>query len=368
MLPATRQTLTLFLGWFLILNLFALAANNRLRLPTDTAYHWIESNPAVFHQEQSWDPVEQHHHWDSYWYLDIAQHGYRYEGPSHISNIAFFPLYPALIRAVSALGVAPALAGWLISAVALLLALFQLQALVREHHPELDPRQAQVFLLLFPTAFFLNAVYTESLFLLLSLLCFRQMLAGRFALAGAIGVAAACTRVTGLLLVVPLALEYYRRHGFTWRWRELPFVFLPALGTAGFFAYHGLAFGDVTAWLKVEAAWGRGFSMTNFQWHNPAAIVNQSLDFLFLAFAIAVVIGVWRRFRPSYAFYMLATLAVALSSGTTMSLNRYLLVLFPIYLFAASLRGADARHVWQFTSTLLLALTTLLFVNGHWAG
>jgi hypothetical protein len=368
MTPATRQTLTLFLGWFLILNLFALAANNRLRLPTDTAYHWIENNPAVFHQEQSWNPVRHHDQWDSYWYLDIAQRGYRYEGPERISNIAFFPLYPALIRAVSSLGVTPAIAGWLISTAALLLALLQLQALIREHHPELDPQQAQIFLLLFPTAFYLNAVYTESLFLLLSLLCFRHMLTGHFVLAGAIGLAAACTRVTGLLLIVPLALEYCRQHGLRWRWPAAPAVLLPALGTAGFFTYHGMAFGDFTAWLKVQDNFGRGFSLTNFQWHNPAAMTNQALDFLFLVFAVALVIGVWRRFRASYALYMLATLAVALSSGTTMSLNRYLLVLFPIYLLAAALRNTELRRAWQFASTLLLALTTLLFVNGHWAG
>jgi hypothetical protein len=38
--------------------------------------------------------------WDSGWYFDIARQGY-YFNPAGESSIAFFPLYPLLMRAVA---------------------------------------------------------------------------------------------------------------------------------------------------------------------------------------------------------------------------------------------------------------------------
>jgi hypothetical protein len=64
---------------------------------------------------------------------------------------------------------------------------------------------------------------------------------------------------------------------------------------------------------------------------------------------------------------MLASLGVAVSSGTILGLARYALVLFPIYLIAASIRSTVGRSAWLFSSTLLLALNIICFVNHYWA-
>ena len=65
---------------------------------------------------------------------------------------------------------------------------------------------------------------------------------------------------------------------------------------------------------------------------------------------------------------MLATIAVALSTGTFMSIGRYILVLFPIYILLASTKNQYLQQTWIFISTLLLAIYTILFVNNYWAG
>jgi hypothetical protein len=65
---------------------------------------------------------------------------------------------------------------------------------------------------------------------------------------------------------------------------------------------------------------------------------------------------------------MLATIAVALGSGTTMSIGRYILVLFPMYIAFASIKSEYIRWGWLLFSGLLFALYTILFVHGHWAG
>src|SRR5882757_7044199 len=58
--------------------------------------------------------------WDCSWYLDIAQHGYRFLQGGKDSNTGFFPLYPCLIRLFSFFGVEPRIGGYLLSNLALL--------------------------------------------------------------------------------------------------------------------------------------------------------------------------------------------------------------------------------------------------------
>ncbi len=86
--------------------------------------------------------------------------------------------------------------------------------------------------------------------------------------------------------------------------------------------------------------------------------------------AAAILLGVVAlvRFRPSYGIYMLFSLAVALSTGTTLGLARYAMVMFPIHLIGAGLRSSVGRSAWLFASGLLLALNIIRFVNHYWAG
>ena len=60
----------------------------------------------------------------------------------------------------------------------------------------------------FPAALFFSAVYSESLFLLLSVGAVLAARQGRWAWAGALAALAALTRNSGVLLLVPLALLF----------------------------------------------------------------------------------------------------------------------------------------------------------------
>ena len=111
--------------------------------------------------------------WDSGWYFDIARRGY-YWSPSGQSSIAFFPLYPLLMRALAwpfgggdrALWIA----GIALSYACLFLGLAVLHRLTgatfggdRE-----AARRTVLYVAVFPFAYFFTQVYTESLFLLTS--------------------------------------------------------------------------------------------------------------------------------------------------------------------------------------------------------
>ncbi len=247
-----KNIIIIFFLWILIINIFAFFSLNRFNLDGDTAYSWID--PAKFQQEQTWNPIPFHAKWDSFWYLDIAQNGYSFKGPEKLSNIVFFPFYPLLIWAVSFLaGGNFVLAGWILSCLFVFLALFYFFKLVKEFHPEINPYLPLVFLLIFPTAFFLNAIYTESLFLFLSLATFYYGLNKKFLLGGIFGLLASLTRVTGILLFIPLLWEYFQNHNFNLKQilnlKILPLFLIP-FGTLIFFLYHYLKFGDFVLFFK----------------------------------------------------------------------------------------------------------------------
>ncbi len=365
-----KKNIFFLLFWLFLVNIFALLVLNRFNLRGDTAYAWIDPLKTV--QEQSWNPISLHARWDSFFYTDIAQNGYHLAPGNTLSNIVFFPLYPFLIYIFAPLVESNfILAGWLVSILSLIGSVVIFYKLLREFHPTLDPETPIFYLLIFPTAFFLNAVYTESLFLFLSLLTFYYALKGRFGVVGIFGFLAALTRATGILLFIPVLWEFFKKHGIRkiFSLSFLPLLLIP-LGTFLFFIYHYFSFGDFLLFLKVESAWGRVFQFNkdHFLLFSHPSVVNLFLDIAFSAFALFSAYHVFRRGWTSYGLYMLATLAVALSTGTFMSIGRYILVLFPMYIALATIRSHHFEKIYTLGSLLLFALNITLFVNWYWAG
>ncbi len=368
-----KNILLIFLFWLITINLFSLLALNRLNLQGDTAYDWIV-NSGQYYQTTGLRWHELHAQWDSFWLLDVAQNGYHlHEGT--ISNVVFFPLYPLLIKLTSFFLLGSFLwAGWLLSAIFLLGALSYLFKLIQEFHPEIkDPYQPLLFLLAFPTAVFFNAIYTEAIFLFLSVAAIFHTRQKNYPLAGILGFLAALTRVTGLLILIPLLWEALRDSNFKLsrlfqkrRWM----IFLTPLGTLSFFLFHYFQFGDFWLFFKIQSLWGRSFELNSahFELLNPPATVNLFTDLAFVALGLFGGILVAKKIRFSYGLYVLAAVLIPLSTGTLMSIGRYLLVLFPLYLLAGSVKNSLLRQALLFISTLFLAWYTILFVNHYWAG
>ena len=163
--------------------------------------------------------------WDAAWYLVIAHYGYRPDlGAYTSSRTAFFPLYPLGLSAISDLGVPPVLAGVLLSLLALALALYGIHRLTTLElaragrspigSPIARPRGEEVARLAVmvtafaPMAFYFSAVYSESLYLALSVGVFWCARQGRWAWVGVLGALAAGTRSAGVVLMLPAVMLY----------------------------------------------------------------------------------------------------------------------------------------------------------------
>ena len=173
-------------------------------LPTHARLEREGASPLL--HDLGW-PIDLWARWDSVWYLTIAEQGYH----GAAETLAFWPLYPALLAALGAvLGGHDLTAGVLISMASLLGSLVLLERLGLRLVGEPSARRAVLYLALFPTAFFLGAVYSESLYLLLALGAFLLAERGRFLPAGVVCGLAILTRVAGVALLPALAIIAWR--------------------------------------------------------------------------------------------------------------------------------------------------------------
>jgi hypothetical protein len=70
---------------------------------------------------------------------------------------------------------------------------------------------------------------------------------------------------------------------------------------------------------------------------------------------------------PGLALYGGAALLLPLATGQIVSMNRYALVVVPLYLVLAR-QGYLIDRLWTWFSVLLLALGLIGFVHGYWTG
>lgn len=154
--------------------------------------------------------------WDAAWYLVIAHYGYRPQfGAMTASRTAFFPLYPLGLRLLSGFGLAPVIAGVLLSVGALAAGLYGLHRLMDSEAVRLglgeggESARLVVLLVAFaPMAFYFSAVYSESLYFALSVGVFLCARRGQWARAAGLAALASATRSTGIVMMVPLVLIY----------------------------------------------------------------------------------------------------------------------------------------------------------------
>ena len=286
--------------------------------------------------------------WDAAWYLVIAHYGYKPEfGGFTAPRDAFFPLYPLGLRALSDVGFAPVVAGVGLSVGAFMVALYGLHRLTAlevarlrrgssawgigppgktgdaprarggalgflglagpgpgsERLAKLDSREVArlaVLLTAFaPMAFYFSAIYSESLYLALSVGLFLCARRGRWGTAALLGALASATRSTGVVLILPLLLLYLYgpredrepERIATWRSDSLPagrsfagcarpmlagfidalrpryrlrrdalWLALVPLGLVLYMAHLALAGGDPLAPFHAEAVWKRHFA------------------------------------------------------------------------------------------------------------
>ncbi|MFJ8009570.1 hypothetical protein [Streptomyces fagopyri] len=306
--------------------------------------------------------------WDAHWYLGIARHGYAHRlGTAHdANNLAFFPLYPFLVRAVAALTPGTvATAGLLITVAASFLAAWGVFAVGHRLHG----RRAAVLLTVLWAALPVGLVqwmgYTESLFTAFAAWSLYAVLSERWLWAGWLAALSGLTRPTGIAVAAAVTVTALLalRHRFSSR-----ALVAAAVAPAGWLAYVG--------WVGLRLGRWDGYFAVQRLWHNEwdggaetlrrlrEVLVTDSTPELFLVMVTGTlaactalyVLCVWdRQPLPLLLFTGVLLLIVLGSGGVYFPRARFLLPGFPLLLpVALHLSRASRRFLTLALGTAVL--------------
>ncbi|MBK8029291.1 MAG: glycosyltransferase family 39 protein [Chloroflexi bacterium] len=380
-LTTHRRDLVILLTAFAVTRLFVVVIGVLSMTYLDSTQgeeytHLLDGGPAL----DMW------YRWDAGFYATIAIEGYDWVNEQQpTGDMAFFPLYPGLIHLVSGLtptgcalspylSTCATLGGLLVSNVALFAATVVLFDLVRRRFDRATAWRAALLLLVSPISIFLSGVYTESLFLLLSLLTFWLIVRRWFLVAIAVAMLACLTRSVGVALY-PALLYIAWQSPPQQRILRILLAQIPLLIFVGYILGAGLYVGDPFAYFGAyEQVWGRtagnpieaftiyfsGAEVALFGWH-PAW-----LDLILTLIYLALAVLVWRKDR-AWGLFTVFALLIPIASGTLSAMPRYGAVIFPLYIVLA----LYARQIWSalviYGASLGLALLTISrFVTWKW--
>jgi Gpi18-like mannosyltransferase len=312
--------------------------------------------------------------WDSLHYLQVAEMGYQ-KGP----HLVVHPVFPWLVRAFAFVTGDYFVGALLVSTVALVAVVVLFRRLLQLDYPVLVAQRAIWFLLIFPTAYFLQIGYTESLFLAFVLGAMLAARQDRWWLAGLLGALAAVTRANGIALAPVLAVEVCHQYfvGRKWRWPWLWIGLVPA-GYAVYLLINLNIGGSLFAFVETRRqifcsspAWPwigivDAFHNLHRQPNQAEMVGAQELYFVALTFICAIVS--WFKLRPVYAAWITINWIGFTSLSFIQSAPRYTLVCFPIFMLFALL---GKNRFWlgliSAWSLLFFTLFAILFARGWWA-
>ncbi len=303
-------------------------------------------------------------------YLFMAENGYVREG-ENIINIVFYPLYPFLIRVLSPMFLGnKVLCAFVISQLSYAgsaVVFFKLAKLTCRH-----PVSAQTAFMLYPFGFFGLGVFTEGLFLLLSVSALYFLMREKWLWAGFCAFFCALTRAQGVLLLLPgvyYAWRSLRQKGFT---PKTLAVLSPVLSFLIYLGLNKIYCGDCLAfryyesqppwwqtaqWLgkTVAQQWTLAFEhsgIANWIYWPQLALYFIALALLFSAFH--------RKTDNALTVYGGAYLGMCYTASWLISGGRYMLGCLPVY-FAVG----NMKRSWLRFGVLLAELYFFIVFNTY---
>ena len=309
--------------------------------------------------------------WDCKWYLTIINSGYdeHIRATPHIwrglANWAFFPLYPNLVALASKLTTLDAVtAGILLNQLLVFIAAIYFYRLLRLSFNDLNSRFGAILLIFSPFSVYFASLYTEGLFLVLSIAGFYYLKTNRGVTAAILGGLLSATRPVGVMLIVPIIVNYLRRK------KTLTQLALAlSLAVSGLFCYMLFLYfrtGDALAFQHIQKAWGRnGWDLQHLDhqlwsmlsdWHNS------------IIFILSLLLSVYLLFKKFYeeACFNLACILPGAITGTMMSEGRFCGNLFTFYfaLVVVAQRSWTVKIVFFFFSVVLY-MSYYIYWVGH---
>lgn len=309
--------------------------------------------------------------WDSGWYFNLVVNGLNFtEGQS---NLAFFPLYPYLIRASNFFlldfrehRTTFTILGILISNLAFIGALLVLRKiLLRSGFTEIFSQGVIWLLLLHPFGFYFSAVYTEGLFLFLVMATMWFCLEQKWLLVAITAALLTISRPLAQFIVIPIAISYLVQNKGRIRWRDVISFAIVPLVFIGYAVALYLVSGDWLMLLNSHQDWGHAYSdpwsvLTYIDPNRPV------LSMLHIAVMIATIllllVYMWRYPHKEWGLLGLLLVITPLFLGISNSLGRYSLQAF-VAMIALQGLLENRPNMQRLVYYLLFTVQILLFAG-----
>lgn len=323
--------------------------------------------------------------WDVLNYKIISEDGY-----GNRNFITWFPALPLIMRAGSQIGVDPWVTGTIAVLFCTALLTLVFYALARLDFGEGVAKDSTIFLLVFPSSFFLFVPYTEAILLSLAVMSLYFARSGRWALACLCAGLATGVRTTGIFLAPALVVEYL--HQMRWQWRDIrpdaAWLLVTPAGLIAYMAYLWAEFDDPFAYYdaqinfpRLETVETRGgiefipslidevrviFTSPSFseQVQNTGGLIG------LVVFVVLFALMLWFRLRWSYIVFAALAGFTPLLVGRLDSVNRYIITAFPIFFVLGLCVERYPQMKVPLISVCLgfLFLSAARFASYHWAG
>ncbi|MFA5770977.1 MAG: mannosyltransferase family protein [Patescibacteria group bacterium] len=291
-------------------------------------------------------------------YLSIAMYGYK------DLQLAFFPAYPFLMNIVSRLigsdTTSYLWSGIILSNILLVGSLILFWKIIRLDYSKEIAKIATILLLVFPTSFYFGSVYTESLFLFTSLLTYYLYRKNKYLLSGLVGILMTLTRLYGIFVIVMILFDLLNKKTSIAKIVKEK-IYLVGISIFGITAYMWFCYksiGDLLAFYSLQTNVGEHRSLDlimlpqvfyryvakiipNLTWSYPPVVFTTLLELGIALLFLIVILSSYtslrlKKLKWDYWVYILFGYLTPTLTGSFSSLPRYVLVLFPAFIFMAT--------------------------------
>lgn len=275
--------------------------------------------------------------WDCKWYITIITDGYdtaiRTTGPKvwrGLANWAFFPLYPYIVKLVVTItALSPVMAGILLNQLFIFLALLVFYKYLLLFVDDANSRFGVLLLAFSPFSVYFASLYTEALFLLLSLSGFYFMRINRPLVSAICGGLLSATRPVGIMFSIPYLLHYLL-HGKL-RLKILICCVITMLGLLLYMLYLQIQTGDFLAFQHIQKGWGRkGFDTRHIS-HQLWLMISDTHNSILFLFSVIISIYLFVKKYYEEALFNLFCILPGVATGSMMSEGRFAGTLFTLY-------------------------------------
>lgn len=315
---------------------------------------------------------------DSPHYLYLAEHGYASSGEK-ANLIVFYPLYPLLIKIFNVIFNNYFISGIIVSNLSFMITSCVFYELLRIDFDSEKAASGLAFMFVAPFSMFYSAIFTESIFILCTVLCLYFMRIKKPIFMAISGFFACLSRTQGIILficaLIPVISDLIKNKKINLK--ELICAFVIPIGFLIYLLINKIIFDDWFKYIEFQAIapW-----YNKAQWFGKTLTYNyeMALDYpglanilywpqlaLFFIGTLSIFYGVFKKVRVEYLVYTGVYIFVCYTSGWLISGSRYMCACLPLYIIFASCKNRYIRFGIILLSLIACFIYTKLWLGGH---